>query len=143
MGQNMARYELKEADVVIRPQVGNVSATRFQSRHDAIMEGEKAAQAALPPSAKHSQSCSQLIRNGNRGLASRLPHTGLHRRRLIDALPGRTLTPSQHGGIEKIKITSHGRMQRLEQRLLGRKDQGHLFRPGKELNQPDAAALMR
>ena len=48
MGQNMARYELKEADVVIRPQVGNVGATDFQSRHDAIMEGEKAAQAALP-----------------------------------------------------------------------------------------------
>ena len=48
MGQNMARYELKEADVVVRPQVGNVGATDFQSRHNAIMEGEKAAQAALP-----------------------------------------------------------------------------------------------
>lgn len=48
MGQNMARYELKEADVVVRPQVGNVGATDFQSRHDAIMEGEKAAQTALP-----------------------------------------------------------------------------------------------
>ena len=48
MGQNMARYELKEADVVIRPQVGNVSSTDFQARYDAILEGEKAAQAALP-----------------------------------------------------------------------------------------------
>ena len=48
MGQNMARYELKEADVVIRPQVGNLSSTDFQARHDAILEGEKAAQAALP-----------------------------------------------------------------------------------------------
>lgn len=48
MGQNLARYELKEADVLIRPQVGNVSATDFQARHDAILEGEKAAQAALP-----------------------------------------------------------------------------------------------
>ena len=48
MGQNMARYELKEADVVVRPQVGSVGATDFQSRHDAILEGEKATQAALP-----------------------------------------------------------------------------------------------
>ena len=48
MGQNLARYELKDADVVIRPQVGSVGSTDFVSRHDAIMEGEKAAQAALP-----------------------------------------------------------------------------------------------
>lgn len=48
MGQNLARHELEEADVVIRPQVGGVGATDFQARHDAILEGEKAAQAALP-----------------------------------------------------------------------------------------------
>ena len=48
MGNNLARYELKEADVVIRPQVGNVGSTEFVARHDAILEGEKAAQAALP-----------------------------------------------------------------------------------------------
>jgi NTE family protein len=48
MGQNLARYELKEADVVIRPQVSSVGATDFQARHDAILEGERAAQAALP-----------------------------------------------------------------------------------------------
>ncbi|WP_291991641.1 patatin-like phospholipase family protein [Candidatus Accumulibacter sp. ACC003] len=48
MGQSLARYELKEADVVIRPQVGAVGSTEFQARHDAILEGEKAAQAALP-----------------------------------------------------------------------------------------------
>ena len=48
MGQNLAYYELKEADVVIRPQVGNVGSTDFLARHDAILEGEKAAQAALP-----------------------------------------------------------------------------------------------
>ena len=48
MGQNLARFELKEADVVIRPQVGNFGAADFQARHDAILEGEKAAQAALP-----------------------------------------------------------------------------------------------
>ena len=48
MGQNLARFELKEAEVVIRPQVGNVGSTDFVARHDAILEGEKAAQAALP-----------------------------------------------------------------------------------------------
>ena len=48
MGQNLARHELKDADVVIRPQVGNVGSTDFLARHDAILEGEKAAQAALP-----------------------------------------------------------------------------------------------
>ena len=48
MGQNLAHYELKEADIVIRPQVGNLGSTDFMARHDAILEGEKAAQAALP-----------------------------------------------------------------------------------------------
>ena len=48
MGNNLARFELKEADVVIRPQVGNVGSAEFVARHDAILEGEKAAQAALP-----------------------------------------------------------------------------------------------
>ena len=48
MGQNLARHELKEADVVIRPHVGGVGPADFQARHDAILEGEKAAQAALP-----------------------------------------------------------------------------------------------
>ena len=48
MGQSLGRYELKEADVVIRPQVGSVGSTDSQARHDSILEGEKAAQAALP-----------------------------------------------------------------------------------------------
>ena len=48
MGQNLARYELRDADVVIRPQLRNVGATDFLSRYDTILEGEKAAQAALP-----------------------------------------------------------------------------------------------
>jgi len=48
MGQNLARFELKEADVVIRPQVGGIGPADFQARHDSILEGEKAAQAALP-----------------------------------------------------------------------------------------------
>ena len=48
MGQNLAHYELKEADVVIRPQVDGVGATDFLARYDSILEGERAAQAALP-----------------------------------------------------------------------------------------------
>lgn len=48
MGQSLARYELQDADVVIRPRVGALGSTEFQARHDAILEGEKAAQAALP-----------------------------------------------------------------------------------------------
>ncbi len=48
MGQNLARHELKEADIVIRPQVSGVGSTDFHARHEAILEGEKAAQAALP-----------------------------------------------------------------------------------------------
>jgi hypothetical protein len=42
--------------VVIRPQVGSVGSTDFQARHDAILEGEKAAQAA---SAADSRSTAQ------------------------------------------------------------------------------------
>ena len=48
MGRNMARHELKDADIVIRPQVGGLGPTDFQARHDAILEGEKATQAVLP-----------------------------------------------------------------------------------------------
>jgi NTE family protein len=48
MGQNLARFELKDADVVIRPQISSVGPADFQARHNAILEGEKAAQAALP-----------------------------------------------------------------------------------------------
>lgn len=48
MGQTIGRYELAEADVVIRPQTGAIGATEFDQKHLAIMEGEKAALAALP-----------------------------------------------------------------------------------------------
>ncbi len=39
----VAQYELDRADVVIRPDVGNISGTDFQSKHLAILEGERAA----------------------------------------------------------------------------------------------------
>ena len=48
MGQTIGRYELAEADVVIRPQTGMIGATEFDQKHLAIMEGEKAALGALP-----------------------------------------------------------------------------------------------
>ena len=48
MGQTIGRYELAEADVVIRPQTGTIGATEFDQKHLAIMEGEKAALGALP-----------------------------------------------------------------------------------------------
>ena len=47
MGQTIGRYELAEADVVIRPQTGMIGATEFDQKHLAIMEGEKAALAGL------------------------------------------------------------------------------------------------
>lgn len=48
MGQTIGRYEMAEADVVIRPQTGMIGATEFDQKHLAIMEGEKATLAALP-----------------------------------------------------------------------------------------------
>jgi len=47
MGANLARWELTQADVVIRPNVGGISGTDFESRHLAILEGEKAATAKI------------------------------------------------------------------------------------------------
>ena len=47
MGQSIAGYELAEADVVIRPDTGAVRGTDFDSRHLAIMAGEKAGLAAI------------------------------------------------------------------------------------------------
>ncbi len=48
MGQTISRYELPEADVVIRPNTPNIRATGFQDRHVAVLEGEKAVAALLP-----------------------------------------------------------------------------------------------
>lgn len=48
MGQTIGRYEMMEADVVIRPVTGMIGAAEFDQKHMAIMEGEKAALAALP-----------------------------------------------------------------------------------------------
>jgi NTE family protein len=48
MGQSISQYELAQADVVIRPNTTGIGSTDFEQKHQAIMEGEKAALAALP-----------------------------------------------------------------------------------------------
>jgi NTE family protein len=42
MSTTVAQYQLGQADVVIRPDVGSIGGTDFQSKHLAILEGEKA-----------------------------------------------------------------------------------------------------
>jgi NTE family protein len=48
MGQTLGRQELARADVVIRPQVNDIGPVSFQQRNAAILEGERAALAAIP-----------------------------------------------------------------------------------------------
>ncbi len=48
MGQTLGRQELARADVVIRPQVNAIGPVSFEQRNAAILEGERAALAALP-----------------------------------------------------------------------------------------------
>ncbi len=48
MYSNIAAYQVKKADIVIRPNVKNIGSTEMEKRHEAILEGEKAAMEALP-----------------------------------------------------------------------------------------------
>jgi NTE family protein len=48
MGKSISQYELTQADVVIRPELGHIKGTDFQSRNLSILEGERATQAQLP-----------------------------------------------------------------------------------------------
>jgi len=48
MGNALADIELRDADVVIRPETSGLSVTDFESRHLAILEGERAALVAMP-----------------------------------------------------------------------------------------------
>ena len=48
MGQHLGAQELARADVVIRPRVEGIGGADFAQRDRAIMEGEKAALAAIP-----------------------------------------------------------------------------------------------
>jgi NTE family protein len=48
MYAKIAADQLSRADVVIHPKVGHIASGDFTKRHEAILEGEKAAQEALP-----------------------------------------------------------------------------------------------
>lgn len=48
MGQKLGEQELARADIVIRPKVGTIGPTDFDQKNVAILEGERAALAAVP-----------------------------------------------------------------------------------------------
>lgn len=48
MGQRLGQQELARADIVIRPRVNDIGPADFEQRNNAILEGEKAALAAMP-----------------------------------------------------------------------------------------------
>ena len=48
MGRSLAAHELPSADVVISPDIRKIGSTSFESRNLAILEGERAALAAVP-----------------------------------------------------------------------------------------------
>lgn len=48
MYRRLGEHQLARADVVIRPAVGGIGSADLSRRHDAILEGEKAAAAAMP-----------------------------------------------------------------------------------------------
>ncbi len=48
MYSNIARNQLSMANIVIRPNVSGIGSADFSKRHEAILEGEKAALSALP-----------------------------------------------------------------------------------------------
>ncbi len=48
MGQSINRHELKEADIVIRPDLGMMKGDDFNGRNRAVLAGEQAAMAAMP-----------------------------------------------------------------------------------------------
>ncbi len=48
MGEKLGAQELARADIVIRPRVGQIGAADFDQKNVAILEGEKATQAAMP-----------------------------------------------------------------------------------------------
>ncbi len=48
MYSKLASVQVSKADVVIKPKVGHIGSADFSKRHEAILEGEKAALEALP-----------------------------------------------------------------------------------------------
>jgi NTE family protein len=48
MNAKLSAIQLARADVVIKPKVGYIGSADFSKRHEAVLEGEKAAIEALP-----------------------------------------------------------------------------------------------
>ncbi|MEL1263444.1 patatin-like phospholipase family protein [Pseudoxanthomonas putridarboris] len=48
MGQRLGEQELGRADIVVRPRVNDIGPADFQQKNNAILEGERAALAAMP-----------------------------------------------------------------------------------------------
>ncbi|MDQ9170268.1 patatin-like phospholipase family protein [Oxalobacteraceae bacterium R-40] len=48
MGQSLNRYELRQADVVIRPALGTMKGNDFAGRNTAVLAGEQAAASVMP-----------------------------------------------------------------------------------------------
>jgi NTE family protein len=48
MYSKISQNQLSRADVIIRPKVSHIGSTDFSKRHEAVLEGEKAAQEAMP-----------------------------------------------------------------------------------------------
>lgn len=48
MYNRIASLHVKHSDIVIKPKVGHIGSSDFSKRHEAIMEGEKAATEAMP-----------------------------------------------------------------------------------------------
>ena len=61
MYSKLAEAQLSRADVVIRPKVGYIGSAEFEKRHEAVLEGEKAALEALP---KIKEIISRLTKEG-------------------------------------------------------------------------------
>lgn len=48
MYEKIAEHQLQKADVIIKPNVSSIGSADFSKRHEAVLEGERAATAALP-----------------------------------------------------------------------------------------------
>jgi NTE family protein len=48
MYEKISAHQLQKADVVIKPNVSSIGSSDFSKRHEAVLEGERAAAAALP-----------------------------------------------------------------------------------------------
>jgi NTE family protein len=55
MGQSLNQFELKQADIVIRPELATMKGSDFQNRSVAMLAGERAAMAVLPELRKRLQ----------------------------------------------------------------------------------------